>query len=38
MIMGDACRSRPEFYPHLIVWLPVALCLVVAAVLIPRNQ
>jgi lipopolysaccharide export system permease protein len=38
MIMGDACRSRPEFYPHLIVWLPVALCLVVAVVLIPRNQ
>ena len=30
-------QKQPEFYPYLLVWLPVAICLALAAVLIPKN-
>lgn len=38
MILADALKQSPAWHPHLIVWAPVAFCLVLAAVLIPRNQ
>ena len=38
MILGDALRRSPDLHPHLILWAPVALCVLVAIWLIPRNQ
>ena len=38
MILADALKRSPQLHPELIVWLPVAICVLVAAVLIPRNQ
>jgi len=38
MILADALKRSPQLHPELIVWLPVVICVLVAAVLIPRNQ
>ena len=38
MILADALKHSPQLHPEFIVWLPVAICVLVAAVLIPRNQ
>ena len=37
IIFANELQKNPAFYPHLLVWLPVAICGVLAAVLIPRN-
>ena len=38
MIVAESLKYNPAMHPELIVWLPAATCLVIAAVLIPRNQ
>ena len=38
MILADSLKRNPGLHPELIVWLPAVVCLLVAAVLIPRNQ
>ena len=38
MILADALKRSPELHPELIVWLPILICMLVAAWLIPRNQ
>jgi len=38
MILADALKHSPQLHPELLVWLPVAVCICVAAILIPRNQ
>ncbi|MFZ4395188.1 MAG: LptF/LptG family permease [Kiritimatiellia bacterium] len=38
MILADALKESPGWHPELLAWLPAALCVVVAAILIPRNQ
>ena len=38
MILADALKGHPALHPHLLCWIPVAVCTAVAAVLIPRNQ
>ena len=38
MILADTLKRNPGMHPELITWLPAMLCVVVAAVLIPRNQ
>jgi lipopolysaccharide export system permease protein len=38
MILADALARHPGLQPHLICWIPVALCTAAAAILIPRNQ
>ncbi len=37
-IIAESLSRQPAFYPHLLVWLPVAACLALAFVLVPRNQ
>ena len=38
MILADAFKQSPGWHPEILAWLPAILCVVVAAVLIPRNQ
>jgi lipopolysaccharide export system permease protein len=38
MILADALKRSPALHPEYIAWLPVAICGLVAAFLIPRNQ
>ena len=38
MIVADALKHNPGLHPELIVWLPALACVILAAVLIPRNQ
>jgi len=38
MILADAFKGNPGLHPEFIVWLPAVICVVVAAILIPRNQ
>lgn len=38
MILSDALKQSPGYHPELLAWLPAILCVVVAAILIPRNQ
>ena len=37
VIVANSLEALPAFHPCLLVWLPVAICAVVAAVLIPKN-
>jgi lipopolysaccharide export LptBFGC system permease protein LptF len=37
LILANVLQKNPSFYPHLLVWLPVAICFALAAVLIPKN-
>jgi len=37
-IAAESLARKPQFYPHLMIWTPVALCAVLAAILVPRNQ
>jgi lipopolysaccharide export system permease protein len=37
VIVANSLESLPMFMPHVLVWLPVAVCAVIAAVLIPKN-
>ncbi|MCL1920271.1 MAG: LptF/LptG family permease [Kiritimatiellaeota bacterium] len=38
IILGaNELQKRPDFHPHLLVWLPVAICLALATVLLPKN-
>jgi lipopolysaccharide export system permease protein len=38
MILADALKKSPDLHPYWIVWVPILLCCVVAAFLIPKNQ
>jgi lipopolysaccharide export system permease protein len=37
-ILAEAVSLQPKYQPHLIVWIPVAACLVMGLVLVPRNR
>ncbi|MEI7901262.1 MAG: LptF/LptG family permease [bacterium] len=37
VIVANSLESQPAFWPHVLVWLPVALCAVIAMVLLPKN-
>lgn len=37
-ITAESLARKPQFFPHLIIWIPVVLCLALAFVLVPRNQ
>lgn len=37
-MIAESLSSTPQFQPHVLVWLPVALCIGLALVLVPRNQ
>ena len=37
LIGANELQKSPAYYSHLLVWVPVAICLVLAAVLIPKN-
>ena len=37
VIVANALEALPAFQPHLLVWLPVAICAVIAGVLVPKN-
>jgi len=37
IILATELQKNPTLYPHLLIWLPVAICGVLAMVLIPRN-
>jgi len=37
LILANVLQKSPAFYPHVLIWLPVAICLALAAVLIPKN-
>ncbi|MDD5483816.1 MAG: LptF/LptG family permease [Kiritimatiellae bacterium] len=38
IIIADSLVNRPEFYPHLIVWIPFVLSLALGAYLIKRSS
>ena len=38
LIMAKSLSKRPEFYPEVIIWIPSAVCLVIAVILIRKNQ
>ena len=38
LIITKSVAKRPEYYPHLLAWLPTVVCLVLAAILIRRNR
>ena len=38
LIMAKSLSKRPEFYPEVIIWIPSAVCLVIAVLLIRKNQ
>ena len=37
IILANELQRNPSLYPHILIWLPVGLCLALAAVLIPKN-
>jgi len=37
IILANVLQKNPAFYPHLIIWLPVAICFALATFLIPKN-
>jgi lipopolysaccharide export system permease protein len=37
VILADALDKFPLCYPYLVIWIPVACCGVLAAILIPKN-
>jgi lipopolysaccharide export system permease protein len=38
LIIAKSLSKRPEFYPHVIIWIPSLVCLVIAVILIRKNQ
>ncbi len=38
LIIAKSLSKKPEFYPHIIIWIPSIVCLVIAIFLIRRNQ
>lgn len=37
-ITAESLAKHPAFYPHLIVWVPVAICLVTSAIFTTKNN
>jgi lipopolysaccharide export system permease protein len=37
-ILAEGISRQPQFHPHLLVWSPVAVCLIIGLVLVPRNR
>jgi lipopolysaccharide export system permease protein len=37
VIVANSLEDMPMFLPHVLVWLPVAICAAIAMVLIPKN-
>ncbi len=38
LIIAKSLSKRPEFYPHVIIWIPSLVCLAISVLLIRRNQ
>lgn len=38
MIAGKSLAKHPDLFPHIIIWTPTVICIVLAAILIRRNQ
>ncbi len=38
LIIAKSLSKKPEFFPHIIIWIPSVVCLVIAVMLIRRNQ
>jgi lipopolysaccharide export system permease protein len=37
IIMAETFEQTPAIYPHVLIWLPVIICLGFATYLIPKN-
>ena len=38
LIIAKSLSKRPEYYPHVIIWIPSIVCLVISIFLIRKNQ
>ncbi len=38
LIIAKSLSKRPEFHPHVIIWIPSLICLVISVFLIRKNQ
>lgn len=38
MVGAKSLSKYPEFYPHIVIWTPTAICLAIAVVLVRKNQ
>lgn len=38
LILAKSVAKRPEFQPHILIWVPSVVCLVLAVILIRRNR
>lgn len=38
LILARSVAKKPEFYPHILIWIPSVVCLVLAVALIRRNR
>ena len=38
LIVAKSLSKKPEFFPHIIIWIPSIVCLAIAVLLIRRNQ
>ena len=38
LIMAKSLSKRPEFHPHVIIWIPSIICLMISVILIRKNQ
>ena len=38
LIIAKSLSKRPDFYPHVIIWIPSLICLVISVFLIRKNQ
>ena len=38
LIIAKSLSKRPEFFPHVIIWIPSVICLVISVILIRKNQ
>ena len=38
LIIAKSLSKKPEFFPHIIIWIPSIVCLVISLLLIRRNQ
>ena len=38
LIIAKSLAKKPEFFPHIIIWIPSVACLAIALLLIRRNQ
>jgi lipopolysaccharide export system permease protein len=37
-ILASSFSVQPRFMPHLLVWIPVVVCLVISGILVPRHR